>query len=153
MLKVVSVKGVFGGSNIFLQHLSWFWLTSSSGGIAWRWHPSVSAPFKHHPCVARAALDNDAERCPPQKARELGGGGSVMNHVPRRKNVLNRTRTLQHDNFLSQRPISVWQDLRWLGSLLQNGRRALYLCTCFTAIGQSATAVKIHSIDRPVSSL
>lgn len=26
---------------------------------------------------------------------------------------------------------------------------AFYLLTCFTAIGQSTTAVKIHSIDRP----
>lgn len=87
---------------------------------------------------------------PPQKQTARG---SVMNHVPWRKNVLNRTWTLQHDNFLSQQPTSIWQALCWLGSPLQNGRRALYLGTCFTAIGQSATAVKIHSIDRPVSSL
>lgn len=32
---------------------------------------------------------------------------SVMNHVPWRENVLNSTRTLQHDNFLSQQPISI----------------------------------------------
>lgn len=60
--------------------------------------------------------------------------------------ALNRAWTPQHDNFVaeeSDRPYAESAVCWRLAGV------AFYPSTCFTAIGQSATAVKIHSIDRP----
>lgn len=60
--------------------------------------------------------------------------------------ALNRAWTPQQDNFVaeeSDRPYAESAVCWRLAGV------AFYPSTCFTAIGQSATAVKIHSIDRP----
>lgn len=57
------------------------------------------------------------------------------------KSALNRARTPQREE--SDRPYAE-SAVRW-----RLAGVAFYPSTCFTAIGQSATAVKIHNIDRP----
>lgn len=73
------------------------------------------------------------------------GGQEPMNHMGQERG-LSSTRPLQHDNFLL-RP--AYKYLTWLMLSRQSASEwPFYLATCFTAIGQSAAAAKIHSIDR-----